>query len=90
MRLLFFPFDLINYLCGVFKIPLFSYTLATIACIPGTAIFVLAGAAFYGEEVTSLSQIAQNVNYMYLYLSVFFFFLSIIVSRYLRKKYQVL
>lgn len=87
-RLLFFPFDLTNYLCGVLKIPLIPYVNATIACIPGTAIFVLAGAAFYGEELTSFSELSENINYNYLSVAFFFFILSLFLSKYLQKKYK--
>ena len=88
-RLLFFPFDLTNYLCGVFKIPIIPYILATVACIPGTIIFVLAWAAFYGEEITSFSELFQNINYQYLYISIFFFCMSLILTWYLQRKYKI-
>ena len=89
MRLLFFPFDLTNYICWVFKISITPYFWATmIAGIPGVFIFVLAGAAFYGQEISSLSQVSQNINYNYLYLASGLFVISIISSKVLEKKYQ--
>lgn len=90
MRLLLFPFDLTNYLCGVAKIPVGPYTVATfLASIPSTAIFVLAGAAFQGQDVNSFWEIAQNVNYTYLLIASWFFMLSLFLARYFQKKYKL-
>jgi len=89
MRLLFFPYDLTNYICWVLKIPVLPYFLATmLAWIPAVFIFVLAGAAFYGQEINSLSEVTQNINYSYLYLASGLFLFSIIASKILKKKYQ--
>ncbi len=88
MRLFFFPFDLTNYLSGVFKIPFKPYLMATFAGIPGTAIFVLAGAAFYSEQLTSFSWLADNINYTYLYVAVIFFIVMLLISKYFQKKYR--
>lgn len=88
-RILFFPFDLTNYLCWVFKIPILPYILATFTCIPGTAIFVLAGAAFYGEEITSFWELSENLNSSYLYWALLFFLLSLVVWKYFQKKYKI-
>lgn len=89
IRFLFFPFDLTNYICGVLKIPVIPYFWATmLAWIPAVFIFVLAWAAFYWQEITSFSQVAQNVNYSYLFLASWLFLLSIIVSKILKKKYK--
>ncbi len=89
IRLLFFPFDLTNYICGVLKIPVSPYLWATmLAGIPGVFIFVLAWAAFYWQEINSLSQVTQNVNYAYLYLASWLFLMSIVISKILKKKYR--
>ena len=89
MRLLFFPYDLTNYICGVLKIPVSPYFWATmLAGIPWVFIFVLAGAAFYGQEINSFSEVTQNINYNYLYLASWLFLLSIIISKILKKKYS--
>ena len=89
IRLLFFPFDLTNYICGTLKIPTVPYFWATmLAGIPGVFIFVLAGAAFYGQEINSLSEVAQNVNYNYLYIASTLFLISIIISKVMKKKYE--
>ena len=89
MRLLFFPYDLTNYFCGVLKVSLVPYIVATaIAGIPAVFIFVLAGASFYGQEVTSISQLQENVNYQYLFFAMWLFLISIISSKILKKKYN--
>ena len=89
IRLLFFPFDLTNYICGALKIPVTPYFWATmIAWIPGVFIFVLAGAAFYGQDINSLSEVSQNINYNYLYFASWLFLISVIISKILKKKYS--
>ncbi len=85
MRLLSFPFDLTNYICGILKIPLIPYVLATVAGVPSTSTFVLAGSAFYGQEISSFADLTNNINYTYLYSAVVFFVLLIIFSKILKK-----
>lgn len=86
MRLLFAPFDIANCACWVLKIPFGAFTSAIVACIPGTAVFVLAWAAFYGKEITTLSQVYQNINYSYLYSATGLLLLIIIISKVLQKR----
>jgi uncharacterized membrane protein YdjX (TVP38/TMEM64 family) len=46
MRLIFLPYDLVNYLCGFLRIDLRAFVLATlIGNLPGTISFVLFGAS---------------------------------------------
>jgi len=53
-RLLFLPYDLTNYAYGLLKVPMKPFILATfIGIIPGSAVFILAGAAFHNETLTS-------------------------------------
>lgn len=85
MRLLSFPFDLTNYICWILKIPLIPYVAATVAWVPSTSTFVLAGAAFYGQEISSFSDLTQGINYTYLYIAIIFFILIIIFSQILKK-----
>jgi len=85
MRLLSFPFDLTNYICGILKIPLIPYAAATVAGIPSTSTFVLAGAAFYGQEISSFADLTNNINYNYLYGAIIFFIIIIIFSKILKK-----
>lgn len=85
MRLLSFPFDLTNYVCGILKIPLVPYVLATVAGVPSTSTFVLAGSAFYGQKILSFADLTNNINYTYLYSAVVFFVLMIIFSKILKR-----
>jgi uncharacterized membrane protein YdjX (TVP38/TMEM64 family) len=85
MRLLSFPFDLTNYVCGILKIPLIPYVLATVAGVPSTSTFVLAGSAFYGQKISSFADLTNNINYTYLYSAVVFFVLMIIFSKILKR-----
>jgi len=42
-RLLFFPYDIVNYICGFLRIKYIPFTLATIfGILPGSTVFVLA------------------------------------------------
>ena len=46
MRLLFLPYDLVNYVCGALRITWSSFLLATaLGSLPGTVSFVLLGAS---------------------------------------------
>ena len=62
-RLLFLPFDPINYIAGFLKVDLKAFVLATaIGILPGTAVFVFAGTAFHGKELTSFSDVTNNID----------------------------
>ena len=50
MRLLFLPYDLVNYLCGFLRIDPKAFLVATaLGSVPGTISFVLAGASITGD-----------------------------------------
>jgi uncharacterized membrane protein YdjX (TVP38/TMEM64 family) len=66
MRLLFLPYDLVNYGCGLLKVKWRPFLLATaIGSLPGTIAFVLAGAS-----VKRLDQGAKGVDRLTLAVSV--------------------
>lgn len=89
MRIIMLPFDLSNYICGVLQAPYIRYVTGTwLWVLPATAIFVWAGAAFYGKNITSYDTLLQNVNYIYLILSSVFFVTIIIISKIVKEKYR--
>lgn len=89
MRLIMLPFDLSNYICWVLQAPYIKYLFGTwIWVLPATAVFVGAGAAFYGKDINTFDALLENVNYSYLMLSSGFFISIIILSRILKKRYK--
>lgn len=83
MRLIFLPYDLVNYLCGFLRIDLKAFVLATIiGNIPGTVSFVLFGASI--DISQGISQPAFNPwTFIFSILLVGF---SIGVSRYFKRR----
>jgi uncharacterized membrane protein YdjX (TVP38/TMEM64 family) len=82
MRLLFLPYDLVNYVCGVLRIRWTSFLLATaLGSLPGTVSFVLLGASL--ERV---DRGLDGINPWAVGASVAIFVVSIVVSRLLRKR----
>lgn len=90
-RLLFFPFDAVNYISGLLKINFKWFFLATVLwIIPWSAVFILAWAAFYNtdKELTSLTDALKWIDTtMLLYASILFIF-TIILAKVLKKKYK--
>lgn len=83
MRLLFLPYDLVNYLCGFLKIEWKSFLLASaIGSIPGTISFVLLGASI--DIRNGIGDI--QLNPWALVGSVALILVSLTVSRYLRRR----
>jgi len=89
MRLIMLPYDLSNYICWVLQVPFLKYVLGTgIWVMPATAVFVWAGSAFYGQNITSFETLLENVNYLYLIFSSGFFLTIIVLSRILKRRYK--
>jgi len=85
-RLLFFPFDITNYACWFLKVNLKKYILATLlGIIPGTAVFVLAGSAFFSSQITSFSQALSNVDTSLLAWAAVLFVITTVFAKLLRK-----
>ena len=85
-RFLFFPFDLTNYACGFLKVRFPSYVAATaLGIIPGMSVFILAGAAFYGKELTSFSDALKDVDTSMLLYAAGLFILTITFAKVLKK-----
>ena len=80
MRLLFLPYDLVNYGCGLLRVRTTPFIVATaIGSLPGTVAFVLAGAS-----IDDLSEGFGGIDTPTLVASVLLIVGSLVVSRLLR------
>lgn len=82
MRLLFLPYDLVNYGCGVLRVRVLPFITATaLGSLPGTVAFVLAGAS-----IDDLSEGFGGIDGPTLIASVVLVVGGLIVSRLLRRR----
>jgi uncharacterized membrane protein YdjX (TVP38/TMEM64 family) len=82
MRLLFLPYDLVNYVCGALHIKWTSFLLATaLGSIPGTISFVLLGAS-----LERIDQGLDGINPLAIVASVAIFLVSILISRIIKTR----
>lgn len=85
MRLLFLPYDLVNYAAGFLKIKWQPFILATaVGSIPGTISFVLLGGSFGTLDELVAGDV--QVNPMTLILSIGLILVSIGLSRLIKKR----
>jgi uncharacterized membrane protein YdjX (TVP38/TMEM64 family) len=90
MRLIYLPYDLVNYLAGFLRIAYRPFILATIlGSLPGTATFVLAGAAINIDDIFAGNFSVSVFNPWALLASAALFVGGIVVSRVLRKRESV-
>ncbi len=89
MRLMLLPYDLTNYICGLLRIPFFRFVWGTmVGVLPTCFIFVSAGAAFYGKNITSYQTLTENINYTTLIFSSVLLIWASLFARYLKKRYK--
>jgi len=82
MRLLFLPYDLVNYGCGALRIRWAPFLAATaLGSLPGTVSFVLLGAS-----LDRIDQGIDGIRAWAILASVAIFVISIVISRVLRKR----
>ena len=82
MRLIFLPYDLVNYFAGFLRIRWAPFILATfLGSIPGTIAFVLAGASFERFEGG-----VPQLNPTTLAASILIFIGSLVLSRMIKKR----
>lgn len=83
MRLIFLPFDLVNYLAGFLKIHYLSFIVATtIGSFPSLLAIVLFGASAKGD----FSDGAPKFDFRILGISAIIFLTSILISRLLKAR----
>jgi len=88
-RLLFLPFDPINYIAGFLKVDVKAFLFATaIGILPWTAVFVYAGTAFYWKELTSFSDVTSNIDIKTLLFAGIIFAAIMFLTKILKKKYS--
>ena len=81
MRLIFLPYDLVNYLSGFLKINYGAFILATIlGSLPGTISFTLFGAS------TGFAEGTPSFDWRILAASVAIFILSLFISRLVKRR----
>ena len=81
MRLVFLPYDLVNYAAGFLKIRYLPFILATIlGSLPGTVSFVLFGAS------SGLDKGTPKFDWRILVVSVLIFVASLMISRFLKRR----
>jgi len=83
MRLIFLPYDLVNYLCGALRIRWTSFLLATaLGSLPGTISFVLIGAS-----IERLDEGFGGINPWTIVAGVAIFVISLAISRVVTARY---
>lgn len=87
MRLIFLPYDGVNYGSGFLKIPYLPYILATIiGTLLGIATFVAIGASISIDEFRVNGVTAGAINSTFLILSAVIFVASLLIARLLKRK----
>lgn len=90
MRLVFLPYDLVNYLAGFLRISYQQFIGATIlGSLPGTLTFVLAGASLNIDDIIAGRFGVSAINPWSLLASVVLFVGGIAVSHLLRQREQL-
>lgn len=86
MRLIYLPYDFVNYLAGLLHIRYLSFILATIiGSIPGTISFVLAGASIRIDDVFE-ENFRPEFSPWTLASAVALFLVSIAISRWMKQR----
>jgi uncharacterized membrane protein YdjX (TVP38/TMEM64 family) len=89
MRLIYLPYDLVNYLAGFLRVPYRPYIVASIlGSLPGTLTFVLAGASLNIDDIFAGRFSISAINPWTLALSAVLFVGGIAISRRLRRTEQ--
>jgi len=79
MRLIYLPYDLVNYLCGFVRVPWLQYASATLlGVLPGSLTFVLLGSVFTSQSAGQRWLLAG--------FSLGMLFLGLGLSRWLRRR----
>lgn len=79
MRLIYLPYDLVNYLCGFVRVPWLQYATATLlGVLPGSLTFTLLGSVFTSESTSQRWLLAG--------FSLGMLLLGLGLSRWLRKR----
>jgi uncharacterized membrane protein YdjX (TVP38/TMEM64 family) len=89
MRLIYLPYDLVNYLAGFLHVAYRPFILASIlGALPGTLTFVLAGASLDIDDIFAGNFAISAINPWTLALSALLFVGGLVISRRLRGREQ--
>ncbi|MDZ4719617.1 MAG: TVP38/TMEM64 family protein [Roseiflexaceae bacterium] len=89
MRLIYLPYDLVNYMAGFLRVPYRPYLIASIlGSLPGTLTFVLAGASLNIDDIFAGRFTISAINPWTLVLSAGLFIAGIVISRLLQRTEQ--
>lgn len=89
MRLLFLPFDVVSFGCGMTKMRQKEFAIGSfVGTLPGSLVFVLLGGAASAQAAGTFEILGRDIpqRTALLLLSVLFFVGGLIVARFLRKK----
>jgi uncharacterized membrane protein YdjX (TVP38/TMEM64 family) len=87
MRLIYLPYDLVNYLAGFLRVPYRPYLLASVlGSLPGTLTFVLAGASLNIADILAGRFRISAINPWTLVLSAVLFVGGIVASKVLQQR----
>lgn len=87
MRLIFLPYDLVNYLAGFTRVPLTTFLLSSgLGALPGTLTFSLAGASLRLEDVLAGRFSVSALNPWTLLASALLLVGSLALSRRLKQR----
>lgn len=90
MRLIFLPYDLVNYLAGFLHVSYRPFILASLlGSLPGTLTFVLAGAALDIDDIFAGNFSVAAINPWMLGLSAVLFVSGLMVARLLKRREHV-
>ena len=85
-RLLFFPFDIVNYISWILRVKWRWFFLWTVIwIIPWALIFIIAWASVENASSFDFSKITFNMNMIF--ISIWLFISSLFLAKYLKKKW---
>ncbi len=87
MRLTFFPFDMVNYGAGLFRVPFTPYLIATIlGTLLGITTFVAIGASLSVEEFLKDGITTEAIDSKFIILSVVIFIVSLAIAKIFKQR----
>ncbi len=90
LRLIWFPFDLLNYISWILKIPFKPYFFGTMLWVlPYNIAFISTWIAFYGENIQSFSDIQWEVSPIYLIFAAVLFLWTFVLSRIMKNWHKI-